>query len=157
MPVQIVLVHPQIPPNTGNIIRLAANSGATLHLVEPLGFSLDDKHLRRAGLDYHDTACMQVHADLPQALAAAGGGRQFAVTSEGRQRYDAVSYQADDVLLFGCESHGLPAAVRQQFAPPQQLHIPMRPGNRSLNLSNAVAVIVMEAWRQLNFCGAARH
>ena len=157
MPLHLILVHPEIPPNTGNIIRLAANSGASLHLVKPLGFAMEDKQLRRAGLDYRDAARVQVHDDLPRALAAAGEGRQFAVTSGGRQRYGTVAYQEGDILLFGGESQGLPAAVRRQFAPERQLYIPMRAGNRSLNLSNAAAVILMEAWRQLGFCGAARH
>lgn len=154
MALQIILVHPEIPPNTGNIIRLAANSGAQLHLVEPLGFSLDDKHMRRAGLDYHEYARVQVHPGLTDALAAAGSGRPFAVTADGNIRYDRVAYLPDDLFIFGCESCGLPAAVRGQFR--EQLYIPMRPHNRSLNLSNAAAVIIMEAWRQLGFSGAAR-
>ncbi|MCH9757821.1 MAG: tRNA (cytidine(34)-2'-O)-methyltransferase [Proteobacteria bacterium] len=156
MALQIILVHPEIPPNTGNIIRLAANSGADLHLVEPMGFNIDDKQLRRAGLDYHEYANLRVHAALPLALTAAGNGRRFAVTAEGGKRYDTLSYQSDDILLFGSESCGLPADVRQQFNSEQQLYIPMRANNRSLNLSNSVAVVIMEAWRQLNFNGAVR-
>lgn len=156
MTLHIILVEPEIPPNTGNIVRLAANSGAHLHLVEPLGFSVDDKHLRRAGLDYHDTAALQVHKTLAAAYTAAGGGRRFILTAEGGTRYDKILYQPDDILIFGGESRGLPPAVRQQYPRDTQLYIPMRTGNRSLNLSNAVAVVTMEAWRQLAFSGAAR-
>ena len=156
MKLQIILVEPEIPPNTGNIIRLASNSGVRLHLVEPLGFSLDDKQLRRAGLDYHTTAVMQVHSTLTAAYTAAGNGRRFALSADGATRYDAISYQPDDILVFGCESRGLPAAVRQQYTDDTRLYIPMRSGNRSLNLSNAVAVVVMEAWRQSGFSGAKR-
>ena len=156
MPLHIVLVHPEIPPNTGNIIRLAANSGAALHLVEPMGFRMEDKQLRRAGLDYHETASVQVHPSLDAALAAAGDGRQFAVTAEGSTRYDRITYQPGDILLFGCESCGLSPAVRARTPAERQVYIPMRAGNRSLNLSNAVSVIIMEAWRQLGFSGAAR-
>lgn len=159
MRLHVILLQPEIPPNTGNIIRLAANSGACLHLVEPLGFSLDDKQLRRAGLDYRDYAEVRVHPDLAAARAAAegnGGGRCFAVTGSGSTRYDMVRYRPGDILLFGRESTGLAAEVRQQFGAAQQLYIPMRPDSRSLNLSNAVAVVVMEAWRQLGYPGAAR-
>ena len=156
MPVHLVLVHPEIPANTGNIIRLSANTGAHLHLVEPLGFNFDDKHLRRAGLDYHDLAVVGKYASLNDALCACGNGRRFAVTEDGNTRYDSVAYISGDVLMFGCESKGLPQAVRDAVPRPQHLFIPMRANNRSLNLSNAAAILTLEAWRQLAFAGAVR-
>ena len=151
----VVLFQPEIPPNAGNVIRLCANTGATLHLVEPLGFSLDDARLRRAGLDYHEYADVRVHRDLDTCLAALGADRVFAFTRAGSRRYDAVAYQSGDALLFGPESRGLPAEVVDRFAADRRLALPMRPGQRSLNLSNAVAVAVFEAWRQGGFAGAA--
>jgi tRNA (cytidine/uridine-2'-O-)-methyltransferase len=146
----IVLVHPEIPPNTGNVIRLAANTGCALHLVEPLGFSMDDRLLRRAGLDYHEYAEVKRHAswqallDTEQPLAE----RMFALTTRGTRD---VRFQPGDWLVFGSETSGLPPAVRDTFAEPQRLRLPMREGQRSLNLSNAVAVTVFEAWRQNGF------
>jgi tRNA (cytidine/uridine-2'-O-)-methyltransferase len=156
----VILFQPEIPPNTGNVIRLCANTGARLHLVRPLGFSLDDKQLRRAGLDYHEYARLQVHDDLDAALAAisaANGApaRVFALSTRGRTRFDAPAYRKGDALLFGCETRGLPDAVLDALPPAQRLRLPMRPDNRSLNLSNAVAVTVFEAWRQLGYAGAA--
>lgn len=146
----IVLVAPEIPPNTGNVIRLAANTGCTLHLVEPLGFSMDDKLLQRAGLDYHEYATVRRHASWDALLAAETPppGRLFAFTTRAEQRLDAVDWQAGDWLVFGRESAGLDPALRERFPPGQRVKLPMRPGQRSLNLSNAVAVAVFEAWRQ---------
>jgi tRNA (cytidine/uridine-2'-O-)-methyltransferase len=153
----LVLVAPEIAPNTGNIIRLCANVGATLHLVEPLGFSLEDKLLRRAGLDYHDLADVQQHADWATCLAVLGDRRRFALSSHAAgPRYDAVEFQPDDVIVFGCESVGLSPELLAGFPESQQLRIPMRPNNRSLNLSNACAVVLFEAWRQLGFAGAQK-
>ena len=149
----IVLVSPEIPPNTGNIIRLAANTGCSLHLIEPLGFSMEDKHMRRAGLDYHEYAEVRRHADWPTFMHTMQPDMQrlFTLTTRGtRSPYD-VRYQAGDWLVFGSETRGLPEAVRQYFAPEQCLRLPMRAGQRSLNLSNAVAVTVFEAWRQNSF------
>lgn len=149
----IVLFEPEIPPNTGNIIRLCANSGAELHLVEPLGFRVDDKSLRRAGLDYHEYARLQVHADWPACGAALAGRRCFALTTKASRCYAEVDFLPGDVFVFGPESRGLPAAMLAQFAPESRLRLPMQPGNRSLNLSNAAAVLVYEAWRQQDFAG----
>ena len=150
----IVLVHPEIPPNTGNVIRLTANVGAELHLVEPLGFRMDDRELRRAGLDYHEYARVRVHRDFAScraALDATGARRWFAFTTQAeRSSYD-VAYETGDVLTFGCETKGLPADIVAQFPPHARLRIPMQPHVRSLNLSNAVAVAVYEAWRQQSF------
>ena len=151
----VILHRPEIPPNTGNVIRLCANTGATLHLVEPLGFSLDDKQLRRAGLDYHEYAELRVHPDLASALAAVAPGRVFALSTRGRQRFDRIDYQPGDAFLFGRETAGLPQAVIDALPEQQRLRLPMRPDNRSLNLSNAVAVLVFEAWRQHGFAGGA--
>ena len=153
----IVLVAPEIPPNTGNVIRLAANTGCTLHLVEPLGFSMDDKHMRRAGLDYHEYAQVTRHADWPSLLAAAAPhhDRMFAMTTRGAKPVHAVAFQPGDWLVFGSETSGLAPQVRDTFAPERRLKLPMRAGQRSLNLSNAVAVTVFEAWRQCDFAGAA--
>ena len=155
----VILHQPEIPPNTGNVIRLCANTGARLHLVEPLGFSLDDRQLRRAGLDYHEYATLRVHRCLDDALAAIALSngeppRLFALSTRNAVRYDAPAYARNDVFLFGSETSGLPEDVLAQIPPQQRLRLPMRPGNRSLNLSNAVAVTVFEAWRQLGFCGA---
>ncbi|WP_137894613.1 tRNA (uridine(34)/cytosine(34)/5-carboxymethylaminomethyluridine(34)-2'-O)-methyltransferase TrmL [Ramlibacter sp. 2FC] len=149
----IVLVEPEIPPNTGNVIRLAANTGCTLHLVEPLGFSMDDKHMRRAGLDYHEYAELRRHADWPAFLAAErpDAARMFALTTRGTRGVHEVAFEPGDWLVFGAETRGLPAELLEAFAPAQRLKLPMRPGQRSLNLSNAVAVTVFEAWRQNGF------
>jgi tRNA (cytidine/uridine-2'-O-)-methyltransferase len=153
----IVLVEPEIPPNTGNVIRLAANSGARLHLVRPLAFDLSDKQLRRAGLDYHEYAQIAVHDSFDALLAAErpDPARMFALTTRGARLYADVRYLAGDWFVFGAETRGLSEAMRERFADSQQLRLPMRPGNRSLNLSNAVAVVVFEAWRQLGFAGGA--
>lgn len=153
----IVLVAPEIPPNTGNVIRLAANTGCTLHLVEPLGFSMDDKHMRRAGLDYHEYADLRRHADWAALLAAEQPDpqRMFAMTTRGTRFVHAVTFQPGDWLVFGSETSGLPPALRESFDPAQRLKLPMRDGQRSLNLSNAVAVSVFEAWRQCGFGSSA--
>jgi len=153
----VVLVEPEIPPNTGNVIRLCANTGATLHLVEPLGFPLDDARMRRAGLDYHEFATLKVHADWAQLVAAERPepGRLFALTTRGGARLDTVPLQPGDWFVFGCETRGLPFAILESFAPERRLRLPMRPGQRSLNLSNAVAVTVFEAWRQNGFAGGS--
>jgi len=152
--VHVVLFQPEIPPNTGNVIRLCANTGAALHLVRPLGFELDDAKLRRAGLDYHEYARVSVHAGLAEFIAAVAPARLLAVSTRGRTRYDSVAYQDGDALLFGPETRGLPQEIIDGLPEQQRLRLPMRPGNRSLNLSNAVAVIVFEAWRQLGFAGS---
>jgi len=150
----IVLFEPEIPPNTGNIIRLAANTGARLHLVEPLGFDLSDKQLARAGLDYHDLAHVTVHPDWAACTALLAGRRLFALSTRGTVRHDRIEYRDGDVLVFGPESRGLPGEVLHSVPAEQRLRIPMRPANRSINLSNAVAVVVYEGWRQLGFVGA---
>lgn len=150
----IILFQPEIPPNTGNVIRLCANTGAHLHLIRPLGFDLEDKNLRRAGLDYHEYAAVRVHDDLAQCLAALGQPRLFALTTKGAQPFFEVRFRAGDAFLFGPESRGLPTEVLASVPPQQRLRLPMRPDNRSLNLSNAVAVAVFEAWRQCGFEGA---
>jgi len=153
----VVLVHPEIPPNTGNVIRLTANTGAELHLVEPLGFRMDDRQLKRAGLDYHEYARVRVHCDFAACRRALDGEvrrRWFAFSAEGPSSLYSTRFRPKDVLVFGCESTGLPAEIRTLFGPAATLRIPMRPGVRSLNLSNAVAVAVYEAWRQLQFAGA---
>ncbi len=152
---EIVLFEPEIPPNTGNIMRLCANVGARLHLIEPLGFALDDRRLRRAGMDYRDVAVVHRHASLTACRDLLGPRRWFALSRHARSRYDQVGYQAGDVLLFGPETRGLPADMLEEFAE-SALTIPQQPGSRSLNLSNAVAVVVFEAWRQLGFAGAAK-
>lgn len=151
----IVLHTPQVAPNTGNIMRLAANNGCRLHLIEPLGFDLEEKKLRRAGLDYRDLANVTLHADYPAFLAAMPGRRLLAITTKGRHSYAGVAYRPDDVLLFGSETRGLPAEVLDALPDEQRLRIPMMPNNRSLNLSNAVAIVSYEAWRQCGF-GAGR-
>jgi tRNA (cytidine/uridine-2'-O-)-methyltransferase len=152
----IVLVHPEIPPNTGNIIRLSANTGCRLHLIEPLGFSMDDKLLRRAGLDYHEYAELRRHASWDSFLAQEqpAPARMFALSTRGQQSVHEQRYRAGDWLVFGSETAGLPAAIRNSIAAQQWLRLPMRAGQRSLNLSNAVAVTVFEAWRQNDFLHA---
>jgi len=152
---EIVLVQPEIPPNTGNVIRLAANTGARLHLVKPLGFSIDDRQLRRAGLDYHEIAELKLHQDWNTCRAHFAGRRILAFTTKARILYTDVRYAEDDVLVFGAETAGLPNSLLEQFSEEMRLKLPMRAGNRSLNLSNAVAVVVYEAWRQLGFPGGA--
>ena len=155
---RIVLVHPEIPPNTGNVIRLAANTGCELHLVEPLGFSMDDKLLRRAGLDYHEYAPVQRHGSWEALLETCrpDPARMFAMTTRGSRPFAEVAWQPGDWLVFGCETSGLPPALRDgQFPAGQRVRLPMRPDQRSLNLSNAVAVTVFEAWRQNGYAGAA--
>jgi tRNA (cytidine/uridine-2'-O-)-methyltransferase len=151
----IVLVTPEIPPNTGNVIRLAANTGCRLHLVEPLGFAMTDPLLRRAGLDYHEYADVRRHASWPAFVGAASVDplRMFAFTTDGRCPFAQARFQADDWLVFGAETSGLPAAARASFADAQTVRLPMRAGQRSLNLSNAVAVVVFEAWRQNGYAG----
>ena len=148
----VVLVHPEIPPNTGNVIRLCANTGCRLHLVEPLGFSMEDRLLRRAGLDYHELASVTVHADWARC-AAVLGPRRFALTTQAPTHVHATAFQPGDAFVFGREADGLPEALLEEFPAERRLRIPMRPGNRSLNLSNAVAVVVYEAWRQRGFAG----
>lgn len=153
----VVLVEPEIPPNTGNVIRLCANTGAALHLVRPLGFDLDDKQLRRAGLDYHEYAAMRVH-DSFDALCAAerpDAARMFAFTTRGARDFAAVAFRAGDWFVFGAETRGLADSLRGRFAPAQSVRLPMRPQSRSLNLSNAVAVVVFGAWRQCGYAGGA--
>lgn len=152
----IVLVTPEIPPNTGNVIRLAANTGCALHLVEPLGFSMDDKHMRRAGLDYHEYAEVRRHADWASLLRneAPDPARMFALSTRGTRRVHDVAFAPGDWLVFGSETSGLPSGLLESFAPAQRLRLAMRAGQRSLNLSNAVAVTVFEAWRQQGFAGA---
>lgn len=151
----IVLYEPEIPPNTGNIIRLSANTGARLHLIQPLGFILDDRRLRRAGLDYHEWATMRLHRDLSAFLAEVRPARLFAFSTKGARLYHTVAYQPDDALLFGPETRGLPAAVLRDIPADQRLRLPMLTAGRSLNLSNAVAIALYEAWRQCGFRGAS--
>jgi tRNA (cytidine/uridine-2'-O-)-methyltransferase len=151
---EIVLYEPEIPPNTGNIVRLAANTGARLHLVQPLGFSLREKQMERAGLDYHDLVSVKVHDDWAACKDHIAGRRVFAVTTHGTLRYDQPAYRSGDVFLFGSESRGLPDAVLATCAPEHRIRIPMRTKARSLNLANAVAVVIYEAWRQNAFAGS---
>jgi len=148
----IVLFQPEIPPNTGNVIRLCANTGCRLHLIEPLGFHLDDRQLKRAGLDYHEYATVRVHTDW-RALMQAVPGRRFAFSTKATTRFDRIEYVPGDVFVFGPETRGLPAALLAGFDPQQRLRLPMVAASRSLNLSNAVAVVVYEAWRQNDFAG----
>ncbi len=150
----IVLFEPEIPPNTGNVIRLCANTGCRLHLIQPLGFQLDNRQLKRAGLDYHEYASVQVHLDWPTLLQALPG-RRFAFSTKARTRFDSVEYRPGDALIFGPETRGLPAELLASFDPQLRLRLPMVAGSRSLNLSNAVAVVVYEAWRQNGFAGMA--
>ena len=149
----IILYEPEIPPNTGNIIRLCANTGTDLHLVEPLGFELDEKRLRRAGLDYREFVTVQTHASLDLCLESLGQPRLFALSTRNATRYDEACFTEGDALLFGPETRGLPQAVLDGLPEGQRLRVPMRKGNRSLNLSNSAAVVVYEAWRQLGFPG----
>ena len=153
----VVLVHPEIPPNTGNVIRLCANTGAQLHLIEPLGFPLEDSKMKRAGLDYHEYAQMQVHKDWAAFLAALqpDPARMFAMTTHGSSPFAHCRFQPGDVFVFGSETSGLPPSLRDSFPPAQRIRLPMRPDNRSLNLSNTVAVVVFEAWRQNGYAGGA--
>ncbi len=150
----IVLFEPEIPPNTGNIIRLCANTGFQLHLIEPLGFAWDDKRLRRAGLDYHEYTALKKHASYRDFLGTEAPSRLFALTTKGTPAHSAVAYQAGDYLLFGPESRGLPAEILDALPAGQKIRIPMRAESRSMNLSNAVSVVVYEAWRQLDYAGA---
>jgi len=149
----IALYEPRIAPNTGNIIRLSANNGCWLHLIEPLGFELEDKQLRRAGLDYHDLTQVSVHSNYEEFLRAIDSQRILACTSKSSFRYDQIDYRKDDVLLFGSETSGLPEEIHLSLEPEHRLRIPMQSENRSLNLSNAVAIVSYEAWRQLGFAG----
>ena len=151
----LALFEPRIAPNTGNIIRLIANNGCHLHLIEPLGFDLEEKKLRRAGLDYADMDKVTRHADYPAFLQAMGQRRIFACTTKGSRPHDQIAYQPDDVLLFGSETAGLPAEVLASFAPDHRLRIPMCSTSRSMNLSNAVAIVSYEAWRQQGFSGGS--
>jgi tRNA (cytidine/uridine-2'-O-)-methyltransferase len=151
---EVILYQPEIPPNTGNVIRLCANTGSNLHLVRPLGFDLEDKQLKRAGLDYHEYASMKVHDSLQECLQTLSPLRLFAFTTKGSHAYHEVQYQKGDAFLFGPESRGLPSEVLESLPPEQRLRLPMLPNNRSLNLSNTVAVVVFEAWRQCGFEGA---
>jgi tRNA (cytidine/uridine-2'-O-)-methyltransferase len=147
----LVLFEPQIPPNTGNVIRLCANTGAQLHLIKPLGFRLDDKSLRRSGLDYHDLARVSVHADLEDCMRALPAARWLVVETSGNHCYADFRYRANDALLFGPETRGLPPAVRARIGAENSVFLPMRTASRSLNLSNAVAIVAYEAWRQQGF------
>ena len=147
----VILFEPEIPPNTGNIIRLCANTGVALHLVGPLGFDLDDKKLRRAGLDYREFADVATHASLQQCLHDLNNPRVFALSTRGRTRHDEPAYRQGDAFLFGPETRGLPQAVLDALPAEQRLRLPMRAGSRSLNLSNSAAIVVYEAWRQLAF------
>jgi len=151
----VVLYEPEIPPNTGNVIRLCANTGATLHLVKPLGFRVDDKSLQRSGLDYHDLARVRIHADLDACLDILQGSRVFSVETGGRIRYSEAGARAGDAFVFGPETRGLPAAVLARIGMERSLHLPMVGGSRSINLSNAVAIVVFDAWRTLDFTGGA--
>jgi tRNA (cytidine/uridine-2'-O-)-methyltransferase len=152
----IVLFEPEIPANTGNIIRLCANSGAHLHLIQPLGFDLDDKRLRRAGLDYHEWVNIRQYAALTDYVERANPKRLFALTTKGKTPYNQIKYQAGDALLFGPETRGLPADFLDKLPPQLKLYLPMRPESRSLNLSNCVSIVLFEAWRQMGFPGAVQ-
>jgi tRNA (cytidine/uridine-2'-O-)-methyltransferase len=151
----VVLVEPEIPPNTGNVIRLCANTGARLHLVEPLGFPLDDAKMRRAGLDYHEYAQMRVHPSWDALIASESPDptRMFAFTTRGSSPFHDSRFEPGDWFIFGAETRGLPPALLERFPPEQRVRLPMRPGNRSMNLSNTVAIVVFEAWRQMGFEG----
>ena len=151
----VVLYRPEIPPNAGNVIRLCANAGARLHLVEPLGFSMEDRYLRRAGLDYHELVTIRRHPDWASCATALSGTRLFALTTNAKKRYADVRFSEGDGFVFGPEAHGLPEEMLEQFPSERRLRLPMYPGNRSINLSNAVAIVVFEAWRQLGFPGGA--
>jgi tRNA (cytidine/uridine-2'-O-)-methyltransferase len=149
----IVLFEPEIPPNTGNIIRLCANAGAELHLVKPLGFSLEDKQLKRAGLDYHEYANLVVHDNWDACKQALAGKRMFALTTKGSTRHSDIQFKTGDVFVFGPETRGLPENIREEFLPEYRLRLPMLPNSRSLNLSNSAAVLLYEAWRQVGYDG----
>jgi len=153
----VVLVEPEIPPNTGNIIRLCANTGAQLHLIEPLGFPLDNAKMRRAGLDYHEYTTMKVHSNWNAFLTAESPDRtrMFALTTHGSTPFSSVAFRPGDVFVFGSETRGLSPSLRESFPSSQRIRLPMRPDNRSLNLSNAVAVVVYEAWRQNSYAGGS--
>ncbi len=151
----LVLYQPEIPPNTGNVMRLCANTGTTLHLIEPLGFALEDKQLKRAGLDYHERADVNTHPDLDTFMREVKPARLFAFTTKAKRLYSTVAYGENDALLFGPETRGLPLAILERLPEEQRLRLPMLPGNRSINLSNAVAVVVYEAWRQRDFRGGS--
>ena len=153
----IVLVHPEIPPNAGNVIRLAANTGCALHLIEPLGFSMDDRQLKRAGLDYHEYAAVRTHVSWDAFVRDARPDplRLFAFTTRGERRFSDLAWQAGDWLVFGSETAGLPSALRDEWPAAQRVRLPLREGQRSLNLSNAVAVVVFEAWRQNGYAGGS--
>jgi tRNA (cytidine/uridine-2'-O-)-methyltransferase len=151
----IVLFEPEIPPNTGNIIRLCANTGAQLHLVKPLGFELEDKQLKRAGLDYHEFATLKVHDNWDACKSALAGKRMFAITTKGSTTYSKVTFKVGDVFVFGPETRGLPEEIRNEFSADNRLRLPMLPDSRSLNLSNSAAVLLYEAWRQIGFEGGA--
>jgi len=151
----IILFQPEIPPNTGNSIRLAANTGCTLHLVKPLGFDLSDAQLRRAGMDYSEIADLRIHENWEACLLALNGARLFALSTRGNMRHDKVAYQAGDAFVFGSETKGLPQEMLDVLLPEQRIRVPLVPGNRSLNLSNTVALVVYEAWRQLDFAGGS--
>ena len=150
----IVLFEPEIPPNTGNIIRLCANTGAQLHLVKPLGFSLEDKQLKRAGLDYHEYANLQVHENWATCKEVLAGKRLFAITTKGSTCHANIRYKKDDVFVFGPETRGLPEEIRNEFSAEHRVRLPMLPESRSLNLSNSAAVLLYEAWRQIGFAGS---
>ncbi|NEX17252.1 MAG: tRNA (uridine(34)/cytosine(34)/5-carboxymethylaminomethyluridine(34)-2'-O)-methyltransferase TrmL [Halochromatium sp.] len=147
----VILYQPEIPPNTGNVIRLCANTGSSLHLIKPLGFELDDRRLRRAGLDYREWVGVEVHASMDVCMHALGVPRLFTLSTHSHQVYAEASFRAGDAFLFGPETRGLPVALRESVPAAQRLRLPMQPNNRSLNLSNAVAVVVYEAWRQMGF------
>jgi tRNA (cytidine/uridine-2'-O-)-methyltransferase len=149
----IVLFEPEIPPNTGNIIRLCANTGAHLHLVKPLGFTLEDKQLKRAGLDYHEFSTLKVHENWIACKTALAGKRLFAITTKGSTRHSDIAFEADDVFVFGPETRGLPDEIRNTFPPERRVRLPMLAESRSLNLSNSVAILLYEAWRQIGFEG----
>ncbi len=151
--INLILYEPEIPPNTGNIIRLCANTGVALHLVEPLGFELDEPRLKRAGLDYAEFATVSTHASLTACLDALQAPRVFALSTRGTTRYDAAAFQKNDALLFGPETRGLPQEVLESVPAEQRLRLPMKENSRSLNLSNSAAVVVYEVWRQLGFAG----
>ena len=151
----VVLYQPEIPPNTGNIIRLCANTGSTLHLIRPLGFDWNDKRLRRAGLDYREYAEVRQHADFDAFLGAVAPGRWFGISTRGATRYDRIGYRSGDAFVFGPETRGLPQQMLDGIVPERRIRLPMRPGQRSLNLSNSVAVLLYEAWRQHDFPGGS--
>ena len=151
----IVLVQPEIPPNAGNVIRRAANTGCRLHLVEPLGFTMEDRQLRRAGLDYHDMARVELHRDWDACRAALGERRVFAFSTRAARNYAEVEFRVGDAFVFGAETKGISTSLLEEFAPETRLRLPMLAGNRSINLSNTVAVVVFEAWRQIGFLGSA--